>query len=77
MLFFKYVVLTSAIGFFMTAVLVVLFEAERVWWLSQTAGPDEWPEPGPLHWRKAARLVAIGCLVMLPALSIALNAELP
>ena len=70
MLLLKCVMLTAAVGFFMTAVLVVVFEAQRVWRLSQTMGPDEWPASRPLLWRKAARIVVIGCLVMLPALSM-------
>ena len=70
MLVLKYAVLMGAVGFFMTAVLVVLFEAERVWRLSRTMGADEWPAPRPLLWRKAARLVVIGGLIMLPAVSI-------
>lgn len=70
MLFLKCIVLTAAVGFFMTAVLVVVFEAERVWRLSRVMGPDEWPAPRPLLWRKAARIVVIGCLVVLPALSM-------
>jgi hypothetical protein len=71
MLFLKYLVLTGAAGLFMTAVLVVVFEAQRVWRLSRTMGPDEWPAPRPLRWRKAARLVVLGCLVMWPALGLA------
>jgi hypothetical protein len=70
MLFLKCVILTAAIGFFMTAVLVVVFEAQRVWRLSQTMGLDEWPAPRPLLWRKAARLVTAGCVVMFPALGM-------
>jgi hypothetical protein len=70
MLFLNCVVLTAAVGLFMTAVLVVFFEAERVWRLSRTMAPDEWPASRPLLWRKAARIVVIGCLVMLPALSL-------
>jgi hypothetical protein len=70
MLFLKCVILTAAIGFFMTAVLVVVFEAQRVWRLSHTMGLDEWPAPRPLLWRKAGRLVAVGCLVMFPALGM-------
>ena len=71
MLFLKYAMLTGAIGLFITAVLVVMFEAQRVWHLSRSMGPDEWPQPRPLLWRKAATLAALACLVMLPALSIA------
>jgi hypothetical protein len=69
-LIIKYAVLMAAVGFFMTAVLVVLFEAERTWRLSRAMGPGEWPAPRPLLWRKAARLVLIGGLIMLPAVSI-------
>jgi hypothetical protein len=72
MLFLKCVVLTAAVGFFMTAVLVVFFEAQRVCRLSRTMGADEWPASRPLLWRKAARLVFVGCLVMLPAVSMVL-----
>ena len=72
MLFLKYVLLAGGIGLFMTAVLVVLFEAQRVWHLSRSLGPDDpWPAARPLLWGKAARLTALACLVMLPALSIA------
>ena len=70
MLLLKCIVLTAAAGFFMTAVLVVVFDAQRVWRLSQTMDADEWPASRPLLWRKAARIVVIGCLVMLPALSM-------
>jgi hypothetical protein len=70
MLFLKCVILTASIGFFMTAVLVALFEAQRVWRLSETMALDEWPAPRPLLWRKAARLVMLGCFVMLPALAM-------
>jgi hypothetical protein len=70
MLFLKYVVLTTAVGFFMTAVLVVMFEAQRVWRLSRTMGPGQWPAPRPLLWRKAARIVIVGGLVMLPPLGL-------
>jgi hypothetical protein len=70
MLVLKCMILTAAVGFFMTAVLVVFFEAERVWRLSRTMAADEWPAARPLLWRKAARIVVIGCLVMLPALSL-------
>jgi hypothetical protein len=73
MLFLKYALLTGGIGLFMTALLVVLFEAQRVWQLSRSLGPDDpWPTPRPLLWGKAARLTALACLVMLPALGIAL-----
>jgi hypothetical protein len=72
MLFLKYAVLTSAVGFFMTAVLVVLFDAQRVWRLSRTMEPGEWPAPRPLLWRKAARVAAIGCLIGPPALGLAM-----
>ena len=70
MLVLKCVVLTGAVGFFMTAVLVVFFAAERVWRLSRTMASDEWPAARPLLWRKAGRIVVIGSLVMLPALSL-------
>jgi hypothetical protein len=70
MLIVKYAVLMAAVGFFMTAVLVVKFEAERVWRLSRTMGPDEWPAPRPLLWRKAARLVIVGGIMTLPVLSL-------
>jgi hypothetical protein len=71
MLLLKYAMLTGAVALFITAMLVVLFEALRVWQLSRTMGPDEWPEPRPLLWGKATRLTALACLVMLPALRIA------
>jgi hypothetical protein len=71
MLFLKYVLLAGAIGLFMTSVLVVLFDAQRVWHLSRSLGPgDPWPTPRPLLWGKAARLTALAGLVMLPALSL-------
>lgn len=72
MLFLKYVLLAAGVSLFMTAVLVVLFEAQRVWHLSRSLGPDDpWPAPRPLLWGKAARLAVLAGLVMLPALSIA------
>jgi endonuclease/exonuclease/phosphatase (EEP) superfamily protein YafD len=70
MLLLKYAVLTCTVGFFTMAMLVVVFEAERVWRLSRTMAPGEWPAPRPLLWRKAARLVVVGCLVMLPGLGL-------
>jgi hypothetical protein len=77
MLFLKSLMLTCAAGLFMTMVLVAVFDAQRVVKLSRTMSPDAWPGPRPLRWRKAARLVVLGCLVMLPALTlIARTAEL-
>ena len=71
MMLLKYAVLTAAVGFFLTAVLVVLFDAQRVWRLTRTMPPGEWPAPRPLLWRKAARVAAVACLVGPPALGFA------
>ena len=72
MLLLKCAVLIAAVGFFMTAVLVAIFDAQRVWRLSRTMAPGEWPAPRPLLWRKAARVAATACLVAPPALAFAM-----
>ena len=57
---FKYLVLAAGVGFFMTAVVAVMLEAQRVWTLARTVETPEWPAPQPLPWREAARLVLLG-----------------
>jgi regulator of protease activity HflC (stomatin/prohibitin superfamily) len=62
MLFAKYLLLTGAIGLFVSAVAVVLFDLYRAFRLPDAAAP--------VRWRLAGRLAAIGWLSLLPALSI-------
>ena len=60
MLATKYILFTTAIGFFVASAVILIAEAYK---------SSRVPEPVPIRWRRAARLALLGCVPLLIGLS--------
>jgi hypothetical protein len=66
----KYVLLASGASLFAIAACILVFDAHRAWRLSRSVAPHDMATPPVrLRCRLAARLVVVGFLTLLPALS--------